>query len=503
MGLIIGLLALFLVAPDLAVSPFESKVVVGQTVLLVVSDGSGSTRWSSADPAVATVTRAGTVRGLTPGTTTITARRGNRTGRATVIVVAIAPPPGPCGGSVLTASSWTAVADVLTRAQDGDTVRVAPGEYRVTTTTAISEAVCLEGSGVTLVDNTTNTAELLSIAESVSGAIVVRGFLVQQGTSLDEAPSAVIRLTQTDGGHPVVIRDNSYRVGPSGNFLTVQTNRGVISGNTIVGQVAGANCLNNASFARHKIQGVPTWAAPPSYGTADSAGDRAVFYEGNTLTRVAEGIDLDDNARAVIRRNTFTNSAVVAHGADTSPVGMRSLELYGNTFVRDATLITENGCVASPMNNNGFIALRGGTALIFDNVIPDIGDGFWGDKSEVSFFVEQLRRNAGSYACWTRGYPAPHQPGWGFQAGATVIAEGVAQDLEPIYLWGNTGEGNHRTPLVADYAPNECGAAATAGDFVKAGREFVINTPRPGYVPHPYPHPLTRAIVPDRKAGNP
>src|SRR5262249_52141892 len=152
---------------------------------------------------------------------------------------------------------------------------------------------------------------------------------------------------------------------------------------------------------------------------------------------------------------TIENSGLIHHGADTSGTGARYSEVYNNTFVWNPN----GGSLDLPPNENGFIGLRGGTSLIHDNVIPNIISGAWGDKSEVMFTDENLRRNAGPYPCWgttTPGsYPSPRQVGWGYTSGGTQAGStGVYQDLEPVYLWNNTGTGNYNNPPVADYAPN-------------------------------------------------
>ncbi|HEY4952008.1 MAG TPA: hypothetical protein VII71_01320, partial [Verrucomicrobiae bacterium] len=49
---------------------------------------------------------------------------------------------------------------------------------------------------------------------------------------------------------------------------------------------------------------------------------------------------------------------------------------------------------------------------------------------------------------------------------------------EPLYVWGNTLNGNP-TGLSSGY-PN-----------IQENRDFFNNTPKPGYVPFTFPHPLT------------
>jgi hypothetical protein len=282
-------------------------------------------------------------------------------------------------------------------------------------------------------------------------------------------------------------------MGESGNSIRATTNKGVIWNNTFTGQIYGSGgkgCYcNNASALRHKTAATmnSSWSTRSFFGMADVNGDQNLYFESNTLRLMQEGIDVDDNARTIIRYNTLENSAVIHHGADTSGSGGRYSEIYNNKFVWNPNA----GGVDLPPNVNGFIGIRGGTTLVHDNEIPDIAGPAWGDKSEISLLVEQPWRNAGPYACWKQGYPVPHQVGWGFTTGASQSASGVRQDSEPIYIWSNTGAGNHDNPSVGGYPADEChNNQPDPAFFIQANRDYFTGTAKPGYVPYTYPHPL-------------
>ena len=54
--------------PYFALSPLSASLLVGDSLAFSVTGrGSGRYRWTSSDPAVATVSAAGVVRGITPG----------------------------------------------------------------------------------------------------------------------------------------------------------------------------------------------------------------------------------------------------------------------------------------------------------------------------------------------------------------------------------------------------------------------------------------------------
>jgi hypothetical protein len=386
------------------------------------------------------------------------------------------------------------VQDAIEQAADGDTVLVPAGRCTWTSGVSISKALVLKGAGIgrTLITNDYPEGSLVSIRESTTGHIRIQGFDFIPGTGPGPHPTFFIEVNYASDGKPVLITANKFTLGSSKNALGVRTNRGVIWKNSFVGTI-GTSYMNNASALRHKHGLTASWTTPAKWGTDDTDGNQNLYFEANTLTNALEGIDVDDNARTVIRYNTFTNSAVASHGADTSTWGGRYYECYGNTFIYDQTPIPgKDGEL--PVNMNSFTALRGGSAVIWNNMYQDINSGpCWGDKSEIMFQAQNLRRKAGPFPCWTGGYPLPHQVGWGYTTGRTQCgASDIRQDSEPVYLWGNTGPANYDNPRIVDYSPNECGCTApSATTYIVRGRDYFVDTPKPNYSPYTYPHPLT------------
>lgn len=219
-----------------------------------------------------------------------------------------------------------------------------------------------------------------------------------------------------------------------------------------------------------------SWRKASSMGTLDRDGCANSYVEDCYFAGFwTQCLDFDDNARAVVRGCVFDHSGCASHGADTSAAGNRHFEIYDNEF-----LFRDLG--GDTFNVTWFLFLRGGTGVITGNVFPDLRSEAWGDKPELNFTVMNLRRRAGPYACWKSGWPAPHQVGQGHNGERTCS--------DPVYIWGNSG-GGKETPGISDYEPNECGAgAATAVDYLKAGRDYVVGVAKPGYERFRYPHPL-------------
>ncbi len=467
----------------------------------------------------------------------------------------LARPAFACSGSSpnWTASSWT---DIQTCHDgggfvDGDTITVTSGSYTATTGQFLTFSKYFKlvagGGSVTITDNTcagactggSTTENLMTITESTAGSTQIgtatcsnlpsacnapstsgtqwiqAGFHFVQGTAIHSNPNGVIRINDNSGGKPIIIAGNDYQSGGSGDFIIAVVNRGLIYANSETGFPGGGNCLNNVAFVRHKISSGNSWTTVSHFGTADTNGDLNLYIEANTLINAMEGVDVDDNARTVMRYNWLINSGTITHGVDTSAIGGRSIEFYGNTFIFDQS--NQPGCGGGiyPANVNSVFYIRGGTALVHDNVIPSITGGTWGAKSAVSFTVEELRRNGGSYGCWSSvggsnpgaGYPSPRNAGWGWITGATQAGTtGVFQDLEPIYLWSNTGTGNYDTPSIPDFSLGDGASCQSQGigsapypsssDYIIANRDFYTSTAKPGYTAYTYPHPLAGGSTP-------
>ncbi len=412
-------------------------------------------------------------------------------------IAAAKPAYAACTGTSpnLTAATWADIAACHTAAAQGDKITVSTGSATVSVVTTITKYVRIICGGVcTITDNTSNTADLITITESTEGHSLLQGFTFLQGTAVHTNPHGVIVMENATGGLGILIKGNSMSTSAtSGDFIIAKVNRGVIWNNSATGTPQGANCFNNASFVRQYTVGLTgPWTEAPFYGDDDTNGDKNLYIENNGIANVFEAIDIYENARVVIRWNSITNSGTINHGADTGNIAGRHMDIYNNTFAWDTTAL----CSGNPAGVNSFLYLRGGPALIHENSIADLTSMAWGDKPEISLTDEKLRRNAGPYACWSGGYPSPYQVGWGYSVGGTQAGtSGVFQDLEPIYFWGNTGGGNYGAPSVPD-AYNECGGGAPASStYIMVNREYYLATTKPGYNSYTYPHPLTAGTI--------
>lgn len=277
-----------------------------------------------------------------------------------------------------------------------------------------------------------------------------------------------------------------------------ESNRGVIWSCTGDGRAStnGGLLVPNYTFLKVANSFTQSWKTPSTFGADDTTGENNIYLEDCRFTWVNAAVtDLDDDSRAVIRFNVFDHSSAGTHGADTSNVGQRHFELYNNTFIFNPSL------QPYPPNVPYLFFMRGGTGVIADNIgFADMFSSAWGSKAALVLTVMNLRRNGGPNACWgstTSGiqYPAPRQVGLGYVtgtgkdgAGRSSDAVAYVGDQEPLYIWGNPG---FTAPALQDFIPIQCGTTAdTVLDYLQPGRNFIVGTPKPGYVKKAYPHPL-------------
>src|SRR5262249_17778349 len=139
--------------------------------------------------------------------------------------------------------------------------------------------------------------------------------------------------------------------------------------------------------------------------------------------------------RAVVRYNVITNGNLSGHGKDTSNVGARHIEVYGNVFK----------CVAPGGNLHTWLGMRGGTWVVHNNTLP-LNSRLCEDQGRdgtVSSATPGVWKLAQGPRCYQGTYPSIHQFGWGWSGGRTHAQNQDAesgrggQDPEPTYWWNN------------------------------------------------------------------
>lgn len=379
----------------------------------------------------------------------------------------------------------TDVQAAITTAASGDTVVVPNGTCTWTSGISINaKAIVLMGAskgGVTLVDRVPDGTEIVKIVESTAGHIEVMNLTFDsRGTSHgSERPTFHVSIFGAAGGRAVLIHDNTHLFATGGgvNAYHSSVNRGVIYRNQITAQMPGPPGYRNTfSAIRCKnAADLAGWESPSTLGTLDTTGEMNLYFEDNVMTQVHEGTDFDDACRIVFRYNRLNDANTLSHGWDSSPLGSRQVEIYGNTYTYGAT--GADGVTANLIN---LINIRGGGVwVIHDNVIPNLWSQDWGgDMAEMIFVLYGIRSNQ----CYTGGYQMYHQQGQGH--------DGMRYISDPVYIWNNTQPGGLPSPkpAVGDIG-DACGNNRSTAEFVQLNRDYFLS-PKPGYTPYSYPHPL-------------
>jgi hypothetical protein len=359
--------------------------------------------------------------------------------------------------------------------------------------------------------NTWNVA-LLDITENAALDIEVSGIYFVGGTIAgSNGGGEHIHIAPSTNGKPVLIHDNRFSaINSIGASIRTESNKGVVYKNSFDNGLCASSSLGCAFSVAQAIslkadQSTDAWTSPSYMGANDITGDHNFYIEDNYFAGFWQSdMDYDSNSRSVTRHNIFDNSALGSHGADSSSVGVRHYEIYDNTFIfTDMSDYT--------YNLNWWFFDRGGTGVVADNVMPNIISQAYGDKSEIMMIVMNLGRNSGPNPCWGfdmagNQYPAPRQIGMGRVTGAGHDGLGRTTDIftyvgdsEPLYIWNNTG---NYAVAKEDYGwdpGTSCGTSAedlaakadSTNSYLIEGRDYFLNTSKPGYSKYTYPHPLT------------
>jgi hypothetical protein len=427
---------------------------------------------------------------------------------------------GPCGHNVSGRLNWM---QGTVTSYDGGTLTM-----NVTSDQLCSAANCppsggVDGNGGTsthrwlistipftvIVNNSPSTA-LFSITEDSTFHTNISGIKVAHGTGGADA-----FVFGAGGGAAIVLQncwvEQSTTVNPNtggyGDSVHFFVNRGVVS-----------NCSFDASpfaFMGGAIVGQPfdetAWATPSYWGALDTNGQHAFYAETSDFHAYLNMMDNDEGSRSVFRYNLFDHAGFGTHGADTGPIGSRYWEYYNNTGIFNGY---SDG---TTFGMNQWFYVRGGSFIIYNNILPAISSQDYGTKPDVNMTVMNLQRNNGPNPCWGQGtsgaadYYAPRQVGLGHVTGTGTDGKGRSTysaasygysateyvgDSEPAYTWANS-----RSPLnevTSDYGtngPNSCAVSPptdTSANYIVLNRDyFNSSAAKPGYTPYTYPHPLT------------
>jgi hypothetical protein len=240
----------------------------------------------------------------------------------------------------------------------------------------------------------------------------------------------------------------------------------------------------------------------------DLGGPSAIYIENCTFNGNPGGTALVEDSwmggRFVVRYNTINSMDVFVHAGEPGNMiwrGGLKLEVYNNVFT-------------DPIYMSGII--RSGTGVIFNNTVA--GGNFVIDNQRTCCLLPISRCDGKS------SYDGNAQGGYGWPCMDQVGRGGGhwgSQTSVPIYAWNNGPQSKCSNPSasgpfcdgsigisvfqVGTQDPGYCPGGATnyciAGPtppvpntHFQSGRDYVNNgsTPKPGYTPYTYPHPLNK-----------
>ncbi len=393
----------------------------------------------------------------------------------------------------------------INSAVPGDTVTIPAGNFTWNQTVTVSSAIHLLGRGSpTITCGVANTGTI-DVTFPKSGVIEISGINFVEG-NFKVNYHALLEAYGRSTGQPanrgtVLLHDCNFTVSQTGEDCVLwSTNGGVIYNCTFFSRYndnAGVYCKN----ALRSTQVGDPWQSPSTLGTADTTGLANTYIEDCSFNGLfLQAVNIDDNARVVIRHCAFNDSAIGSHGQETSPWGLRHFEVYADTFV-----FHTNGA-PYPLNLNYWFEIRGGTGVVFNNTMPDISSMQWGVKASILMYDLNIQRGANNISCQTH-YPSARQVGQTWIDGGGYSYPGAAIDgtgysTDPLYIWGNVGGSRAQSPALANYQDN-CGKGQIVNDYIKSGRDYVLAA-KTGYAPYAYPHPLRGTYPhPLRGGGNP
>jgi hypothetical protein len=402
-----------------------------------------------------------------------------------------------CAASVEAATRTAAscsradVGTAVNSAADGDTIVIPAGTCTWSTNLTITNKILtIQGAGMNstiIVDgvskgNYPNVPQVISYKTKPGGLTRITGMTFQGGSAVDNNNKGMLWI---DGNSNQFRLDHvKIRTTVTAGIHFHQNVLGVVDHNVFeLSNWAYGVYIHHENWNNSGDFGDASWADATYLGT-----NKALYFEDNTFSGSGSQVAVDgwSGSRVVFRYNVLTNATFGNHGTETSGRwrSQRSFEVYNNTFNWNS------------MNWASMIGIRGGTGVIFNNTGTTSGNGY----TQVVADLNDLRSSdfSRAYDPWGHcngsnpwdgnqnglgtGYPCLDQPGRGRGSLIASFAPSpignLNQALEPIYGWNNTLNGQNSA------------LKTVATKVVVANRDF-YNTPKPGYTPYTYPHPLT------------
>jgi hypothetical protein len=358
---------------------------------------------------------------------------------------------------------------------------------------SITKGITLQGAGKASTHVTLTDHPSLNLTKHATNITTVKDidFVSAAGNPL---PHPIVINGTWPAGQPVIVKNCKFTLSATYLFDVFTAGGVIFSHNELVVS------QNEAGLLTIKAQNnTNSWSTADSIGMHDTNGLLNVYVEDSTF--YGGGLcDADDNGRIVVRHNSFAESnGFNSHGADTSQWGLRHFEIYDNTFTfPDKTC---SGCGNLCLSNiNWYIWIRGATGVVYNNSFEPLSSSCWGTKAEIKLNIRGAEDARPQGACGSTSYPVPRQLGQNHN-GTSYFTDpiwfwnntGASVKVETKWIWGNPCNFNWNTFFQWDRDATATGLPLNSPQFPSSGGLYDISgrgSPKPGYSPYTYPHPL-------------
>ncbi len=398
--------------------------------------------------------------------------------------------PGSFSSQSLTAAD---VSSCISAMSSGETIRLKAGTVDWSAGgVTVNKSINIIGAGAGCPVSCDN-ATTISVGTAITFTVSVGSFRIS-GITFDGAAHAYGSIYINAGGTNSATDwriDHCHFKDTTGRGISV----GTYASEAGYGKDFPGLIDNNRFSATNRFKAVQLYGGSlTDHGEWDIAlalgGQEFVFIEDNYFVHTAmsdgvSSVDSDTGGSYVLRHNTIVNGDFSAHGAEEcadmgtvicSWRSTKAWEIYDNTFFYGTA-------------HSFVLNLRGGTGVIYNNTIT----GIEGTFKPIRYLYERgdiERTCLDDGACQGSsvydgnqtdkyGYLCYHQIG---TSGSTGITS------NPVYQWSNTYSGS-----TDDAAMSQITYEVNCNyQHVQFGRDVILNgsTPKPGYAPYTYPHPL-------------
>jgi len=395
-----------------------------------------------------------------------------------------------CSGTI-TSALQTAINSSI----DGDVVNISSGVCSAGTVTWENKNITVQGQGIGVtaisgLNVQVNTKQTNKAAWRISGISFGAGQIRLNPTGGNSYPTVTSgwRIDHCEFSYPGCTQNIAvYITGTTWGLIDNCSFSG--AGNAIF--YAGFMNYYNEYQSTNPGMGGYSWSLPLHQGSVE-----AVYIEDCTFSMPSGcyyGVgDSYYGGRTVFRHNKVTNAYWQNHACRGGERGGNiNAEIYNNDFNA-----TDSAWYRA-------VHLRSGTAVVFNNTIR----GYFTTMNVDNQRSDGANTSTPYGACdgskpWdgnqSKGWPCLDQIGRG-----SGVAFGQSQPSVPVYVWNNGSDTGCSTGGTC--SNNRTMTNQTTDSAVQAGRDYINNgkTPKPGYVPFTYPHPLQGGTVADSSLSAP